>query len=127
MRGGVIERVALALASCTDASGNRLDGLCLPESIAGCSDDRCFCRKVARTAIAAMREREIMLERQREGIAKAKAEGKYKGRKPTVVKMAEQIRAMRAEGIGPTKIARRLSVARSSVYRILESFEGTQE
>src|SRR6202012_5164430 len=28
-------------------------------------------------------EREVMLERQREGIAKAKAEGKYKGRKPT--------------------------------------------
>ena len=28
-------------------------------------------------------ERELMLERQREGIAKAKAEGKYKGRKPT--------------------------------------------
>ena len=28
-------------------------------------------------------EREIMLERQREGIAKAKAAGKYKGRKPT--------------------------------------------
>ncbi len=26
-------------------------------------------------------ERELMLERQREGIAKAKAEGKYKGRK----------------------------------------------
>src|SRR4051794_28398291 len=28
-------------------------------------------------------ERDLMLERQREGIAKAKAEGKYKGRKPT--------------------------------------------
>jgi DNA invertase Pin-like site-specific DNA recombinase len=28
-------------------------------------------------------EREMMLERQREGIAKAKGEGKYKGRKPT--------------------------------------------
>jgi DNA invertase Pin-like site-specific DNA recombinase len=28
-------------------------------------------------------ERELMLERQREGIAKAKADGKYKGRAPT--------------------------------------------
>ena len=28
-------------------------------------------------------EREMMLERQREGIAKARAEGAYKGRKPT--------------------------------------------
>jgi DNA invertase Pin-like site-specific DNA recombinase len=33
-------------------------------------------------------EREIMLERQREGIAKAKSEGKYKGRKPTVAVQA---------------------------------------
>ena len=34
-------------------------------------------------AAMAQFEREMMLERQREGIAKAKAEGKYKGRKPT--------------------------------------------
>lgn len=61
-----------------------------------------------------------MLERQREGIAKAKAEGKYKGRKPTVAVQAEQIRAMRAAGEKPTHIARRLGVARSSVYRMLE-------
>ena len=33
-----------------------------------------------------------MLERQREGIAKAKADGKYKGRAPTVAKQAEHIR-----------------------------------
>lgn len=61
-----------------------------------------------------------MLERQREGIAKAKAEGKYKGRKPTVAVKAEQIRAMRAAGEKPAHIARRLGVARSSVYRMLE-------
>jgi DNA invertase Pin-like site-specific DNA recombinase len=65
-------------------------------------------------------EREIMLERQREGIAKAKAEGKYKGRKPTVAKQAEQIRAMRAAGEKPAHIAKRLGVARSSVYRMLD-------
>jgi DNA invertase Pin-like site-specific DNA recombinase len=34
-------------------------------------------------AAMAQFEREMMLERQREGIAKAKAQGKYKGRKPT--------------------------------------------
>jgi DNA invertase Pin-like site-specific DNA recombinase len=28
-------------------------------------------------------EREMVLERQRDGIAKAEAQGKYKGRKPT--------------------------------------------
>jgi len=65
-------------------------------------------------------EREIMLERQREGIAKAKAEGKYKGRKPTVAKQAVQIRLMHGAGVGPSEIARRLGVARSSVYRMLD-------
>lgn len=64
-------------------------------------------------------EREIMLERQREGIAKAKADGKYKGRKPTVARQAVAIRAMHNAGVGPSDIARRLGVARSSVYRML--------
>ena len=62
-----------------------------------------------------------MLERQREGIAKAKAEGKYKGRKPTVAVQAGQIRTLHAAGEKPAHIARRLGVARSSVYRMLES------
>jgi DNA invertase Pin-like site-specific DNA recombinase len=65
-------------------------------------------------------EREIMLERQREGIAKAKSEGKYKGRTPTVRKQAATIRALSAEGVKPGDIARTLGVARSSVYRMLE-------
>ena len=64
-------------------------------------------------------EREMMLERQREGIARAKAAGKYKGRKPTVRARADEIRALRAEGLGATEIARRLGVGRASVYRIL--------
>ena len=66
-------------------------------------------------------ERAIMLERQREGIAKAKAEGKYKGRKPTVQNQADVIKAMVAEGVGPTEIAKRLRVGRASVYRALAS------
>lgn len=65
-------------------------------------------------------EREIMLERQREGIAKAKADGKYKGRKPTVAVQVETIRTMHATGMRPMHIARQLGVARSSVYRMLE-------
>jgi DNA invertase Pin-like site-specific DNA recombinase len=64
-------------------------------------------------------EREIMKERQREGVAKAKAEGKYKGRKPTVAVQADKIRAMHAAGERPTDIAATLNVARSSVYRFL--------
>jgi DNA invertase Pin-like site-specific DNA recombinase len=61
-------------------------------------------------------EREIMLERQREGIAKAKADGKYKGR-PTSIDAAEVKRL--AETMGPAAIAKQLSIARSSVYRML--------
>ncbi len=65
-------------------------------------------------------EREIMLERQREGIAKAKADGKYKGRKPTVMVQAEEIRRLvNVEKITPTEVAKRLGVARSGVYRVL--------
>lgn len=65
-------------------------------------------------------EREIMLERQREGIAKAKAAGKYKGRKPTARAKADEVRRMRNEGVGATQIARELGIGRASVYRILE-------
>jgi DNA invertase Pin-like site-specific DNA recombinase len=64
-------------------------------------------------------EREIMKERQREGVAKAKAEGKYKGRKPTVAVQAKAIREMHSSGMTPTAIAATLNVARSSVYRFL--------
>jgi DNA invertase Pin-like site-specific DNA recombinase len=44
-------------------------------------------------------EREVMLERQREGVAKAKSEGKFKGRAPTARRKADEVRAM-AEGVG---------------------------
>ncbi len=61
-------------------------------------------------------EREIMLERQREGIAKAKADGKYKGRSASL-DPAEI--AMLAQTMGPAAIAKHLGIARSSVYRLL--------
>ena len=64
-------------------------------------------------------EREIMLERQREGIAKAKAKGKYKGRKPTARAKSEEVIALKGQGIGATEIAKRVGVGRASVYRIL--------
>jgi DNA invertase Pin-like site-specific DNA recombinase len=63
-------------------------------------------------------EREIMLERQREGIAKAKAEGKYKGRPRKIV--PDEV-ARLSETIGPAAIAKHLGIARSSVYRLLET------
>jgi DNA invertase Pin-like site-specific DNA recombinase len=64
-------------------------------------------------------ERELMLERQRAGIAKAKAEGKYKGRAPTARAQAKKVREMAANSVGPSAIAAQLGIGRSSVYRIL--------
>lgn len=64
-------------------------------------------------------EREMMLERQREGIARAKAAGKYKGRAPTARRKAAEIQKLKDEGVGGTEIARRLNIGRASVYRIL--------
>ena len=63
-------------------------------------------------------ERELMLERQCKGIAKAKAEGKYKGRKPTARERLRLVKRLRLEGVGPTAIARQLGISRASVYRI---------
>lgn len=64
-------------------------------------------------------ERDLMLERQREGIAKAKGEGKYKGRKPTARAKAADVLKLKAEGLNPTEIGKRLSIGRASVYRAL--------
>jgi DNA invertase Pin-like site-specific DNA recombinase len=69
-------------------------------------------------AIAAF-EREMMLERQREGIAAAKAEGKYKGRAPTARRQAAEVQRLVADGVSKSEIARRLGIHRASVHRIL--------
>lgn len=64
-------------------------------------------------------ERALMLERQREGVAKAKVEGKYKGRKPTARAKHVEAARLKAEGLGATEIARQLGISRASVYRII--------
>ena len=64
-------------------------------------------------------EREMMLERQREGIAKAKASGKKFGRPSTVQAKADEIAALRQQGFGASEIARRVGVSRASVYRMI--------
>ncbi|UZD68533.1 recombinase family protein [Brucella sp. JSBI001] len=65
-------------------------------------------------------ERELMLERQREGIAKAKAEGKYKGRAPTARAKAEDVLRLKAGGMTADAIATKLGIGRASVFRILK-------
>ena len=64
-------------------------------------------------------EREIMLERQRVGISKAKAEGKYKGRAPTARLKADEVRKLKAEGRSVADIVKVLGISRASVYRAL--------
>jgi DNA invertase Pin-like site-specific DNA recombinase len=56
-------------------------------------------------------------ERQLEGIAKAKAEGKYKGRPASI--RAERVRELKAKGLGASEIAKTLKIGRASVYRVL--------
>jgi DNA invertase Pin-like site-specific DNA recombinase len=63
-------------------------------------------------------EREIMLERQRDGIAAAKRDGKYKGRAPSARRKSAEIMNLLAEKCPIAEIARKLSVSRASVYRI---------
>lgn len=62
-------------------------------------------------------ERELMLERQRAGIAKAKAEGKYKGRKRAF--SDERLADLRGKGLGVTAMAKELGVSREAIYQRL--------
>jgi DNA invertase Pin-like site-specific DNA recombinase len=91
-------------------------------------DTRSPTGKLMLTVLAAVAtfERELMKERQIDGIAKAKAEGKYKGRVPTVRRRAGEIAELKAKGFGAAEIAKKLVVDRSSVYRVLAEL-GTAE
>ena len=65
-------------------------------------------------------ERAMIKERQREGIAIAKAAGKYKGRKPSfTAEQAEQARQMVAAGQSKTDVARHFGVSRTTLYKVL--------
>ena len=64
-------------------------------------------------------EREMMLERQREGIAKAKAEGAYKGRKPTARARVAEIEGLAAKGLSMAAIAAQLGIGKGSVHRAI--------
>ena len=63
-------------------------------------------------------ERDLMLERQRHGIAAAKAAGKYRGRQPTARALSTRVLALGAEGKGVAEIATSLGISRASIYRI---------
>jgi DNA invertase Pin-like site-specific DNA recombinase len=71
-------------------------------------------------------EREIMLQRQREGISAAKARGAYKGRAPTARAKSDQVFDLHNSGTGASKIAEKLNISRASVYRILAANSGSK-
>ena len=69
-------------------------------------------------------ERSIMLERQREGIAKAKSEGKYKGRPKHI--NADNVREMKENGSSIKEIMAEHKISRASVYRLLKPYGRTE-
>ena len=65
-------------------------------------------------------EREMMKERQIEGIKRAKAEGKYKGRKPSAMNQSEKVKALVAAGVARVQIMEQLGISKASYYRCLQ-------
>lgn len=64
-------------------------------------------------------EREMMLERQAEGIALARLKGKYKGRKATAICKSEEVRDLVKKGVSKPEISRQLGIGITSIYRII--------
>lgn len=69
-------------------------------------------------------EREMILERQREGVARAKVAGKYKGRKPIAPELRAEVVHLAGLGLTKAGIARKLGLGEASVYRILAQTMG---
>lgn len=65
-------------------------------------------------------EREMMKERQIEGIKRAQAEGKYKGRVPTAMKQADKVKALVEAGVSRVQVQEQLGISKASYYRCLK-------
>ena len=66
-------------------------------------------------------EREMMKERQVEGIKKAQAESKYKGRVPKALNQADKVKALVNVSVGRVQIQEQLSMSKASYYRCLKA------
>ena len=64
-------------------------------------------------------ERETMLERQRVGIERAKAEGRYKGKKPLDKAVINTATALIAQGMKKKDVAKQLKIGESTLYKYL--------
>jgi len=79
--------------------------------------------KVIRMLLGAIAdfERQKVRESQALGIAKAKREGRYKGRKPTAMAKTDAVLALNDQGLTRQKIAEEVGIGVASVYRILKN------
>ncbi|MBF0097887.1 MAG: recombinase family protein [Magnetococcales bacterium] len=66
-------------------------------------------------------ERDLLRERQQEGIERAKREGVYKGRKPTARAKSQQVLELVSQGVSKVDVAKRTGISVPSVYRIITS------
>lgn len=66
-------------------------------------------------------ERAIMLERQAAGILKAKADGKYKGRKPTATSLVDSVLLSIQDGVNRADTATKCGVSLATVARIVNA------
>lgn len=66
-------------------------------------------------------ERELILERQREGIAQAKARGAYKGRKPIAPEKIEKAKELLAQGMTRTEAAKTIGMGRTTLFLYLKN------
>jgi DNA invertase Pin-like site-specific DNA recombinase len=67
-------------------------------------------------------EREIMLERQKEGIEKAKGEGKYRGRTPMPTEIVHTVETYLETGVSKVWIAKKMGIGEATVYRIAKKW-----
>ena len=72
-------------------------------------------------------ERAVLLERQKEGIEKAKLAGKFKGRKATARAKADKVMKLLEKGLTRQQVADKLKIGVASVYRILKDAKGDQD
>lgn len=70
-------------------------------------------------------ETDLRRERQMEGIAKAKAAGRYRGRPQSIE--ADEIVRLRASGMGASAIAKHMKIGRASVYRHLAAIDEARQ
>jgi DNA invertase Pin-like site-specific DNA recombinase len=70
-------------------------------------------------------EREMMLERQLDGIREAKLKGMYKGRKPTARNKSDEVMSLLEQGMTKQAVADKLEIGVASVYRISKNHRVT--